>query len=139
MLNLEERRVRTEAVVAKFRARRLDWRKAATCVHLARAQMRAMGHRPPSIPQFYSPRGALTAMRKAGFADLSAMLDSMLPRIAPAEMWVGDLALVSGTPPFDSIMINAGLGKLLGYAEAEPERGIVNFVPTAPLLGAWRL
>ncbi len=139
MLNLEERRVRTEAVVARFRARPLDWRRASTCLHLARAQLRAMDHRPPSIPDFRSARGALTALRKAGFADLVALLDSIVPRIAAAEMLVGDLAALDGTPPFHSIVVHAGMGKVLGYHADHSDRGIVNIVPVAPPAWAWRL
>lgn len=139
-IDMAERGRRTEAVVARYRGRPFDWANARTCIHLARAQMRALGHRPPPIPTFRSERGAMTALRKSGFDDMAAMLDSMLPRIAPASMWLGDLALLRAAPPFGSIMICAGAvgGKLIGYLEGHLDQGVINVVPHE-FVGAWRL
>ncbi len=114
MVDLAMRVAATEKVVARFRRRPFDWSTRATCIHLARAQARAMGHRPPPIPDFRSPRGALTALRSTGHDTLEALLDSMFPRIAPAAMLVGDLCIVPGESPFDAIAISAG-GALLMY------------------------
>lgn len=137
MADLAARVAATERVVARFRNKPFDWRAAATCVHLARAQMRALGHRPPTIPPFRSAPGALRALRAAGFADVAAMLDSLLPRIAPAAMWPGDLAVIEGEPPFDAIVIGAG-GKVLGWHGSMLDRGLVPIVD-APIKAAWRL
>lgn len=91
MLDLAQRVEATEKVVARFRGRAFDWRGRQTCIHLARAQARALGHRPPSIPDFRSSRGAKTALKATGHATLEALLDSLFPRIAPAAMWVNTL------------------------------------------------
>jgi hypothetical protein len=138
--DMAERGRRTEAVVMRYRGRPFDWAKARTCVHLARAQMRALGHRPPPIPQFRSERGALTALRKSGYEDMAAMFDAMLPRIAPASMWLGDLALLRGCEAFDAVVISAGAvgGKLIGYHLDHLDQGVISIVPVE-FIGAWRL
>lgn len=139
MMRLDERARRTEGVIARFRTRAFGWDAGGTCIHLARAQMRAMGHRPPVIPRFYSVLGARRALKASGHADLLALLDSMLPRIAPAAMWVGDLALMeSGADdPFDAIVVSAGR-LMAGYHADHLDAGIVNIEPLA-FKGAWRL
>jgi hypothetical protein len=137
VLNLAERVAATEKVVARFRGKPFDWRTGVTCVHLARAQMRALGHRPPTMPRFRSALAAHRALKAAGFDTLEALLDSMLPRIAPAAMWPGDLALVPGEPPFDAIAVSAGGALLMYHQDAE---GLANVKDALPqVTAAWRL
>lgn len=78
----------------------------------------------------------MKALKGAGFDTIEALLDSMLPRIAPAATWVGDLVLLDGEPPFDCIAVQAG-GALLGYHE-DAAGGIAPLVFTKPK-AAWRL
>ncbi len=140
MLDLAGRVAATEKAIARFRGKPFDWRDRRTCIHLARAQARAMGHRPPAVPDFRSPRGAKTALKATGYNTLEALLDSMFPRIAPAAMWVGDLALMEGGDGFDAIVVSAG-GKMIGYHADHLAEGIVNLVGVGerPFIGAWRL
>jgi hypothetical protein len=149
MMRLDERAAATAAVIARFRARPFGWEKGGTCIHLARAQMRALGHRPPAIPRFYSAVGARRALEATGFKDLSSLLDSLLPRIAPAAMWVGDLAVMdSGEGDlFDAIVVSTGQtgsgaiggGQMMaGYHADHLGNGIVNIIPRE-FNGAWRL
>lgn len=122
MLDLAARAAATERVVARYRTRAFDWRDRATCVHLARAQMRALGLTPPPIPDFRSPTGARTALKRAGFDTLEALLDSMLPRIAPLAMIVGDIGLLPGDGPFQAAVIAAGGTKVFGWHDADLSR-----------------
>jgi len=140
MLDLDQRRARTEAVVARFRARPFSWTGRRTCIHLARAQMRAMGHRPPAVPDLRSAGSARRALNATGHVDVAALLDSLAPRIAPAAMWIGDLALMEGDAGLDAIVIGAG-GKMLGYHSDHLADGVVPIVPLGdrPFIGAWRL
>ena len=141
MLDLAQRVTATEKVVARFRNRPFDWATRRTCIHLARAQARALGHRPPAIPDFRSPRGAKTALKALGHDTLEQLLDSLFPRIAPLAAWVGDLVIMAGGDgEFDGIGIVAG-GKIIGYHEDHLADGLVNVVPVGPdpYVGAWRL
>lgn len=140
MLELAQRAALTETVVARFRGRPFDWKKRRTCIHLARAQARALGHRPPPIPDFRSPKAARAALRSTGHETLEALLDSLFIRIPPAAMWVGDLALMAGGDGLDAIVIAAG-GKMIGYHQDHLAEGLVNIEPEtgAAFVGAWRL
>lgn len=140
MVDLAARVAATEKVVARFRNRPFGWDTRRTCIHLARAQARALGHRPPPIPDFRSPRGAKTALRAQGHETLEQLLDSLFPRIAPLAAWVGDLVIMAGGEEFDGIGIVAG-GKILGYHEDHLDEGLVPVVPVGPnpYVGAWRL
>jgi hypothetical protein len=115
MLDLAERARRTEAVVAKYRTRAFSWRDRATCLHLARAQMRALDMRPPPMPDFRSPLSARKALKRAGHETVAGLLDSLLPRIAPLSMIVGDLAVLPGEDAFQAVVIHGGGTQMLGW------------------------
>ncbi|WP_112383358.1 DUF6950 family protein [Sphingomonas carotinifaciens] len=138
MLDLEQRRLRTQAVVSRFQGRPFSWTGRRTCLHLARAQMRAMGHRPPKMPDLRSALSARSALLAAGFDDIEGLLDSLLPRIAPASMLIGDLALMDGDGPFDAIVIAVG-GKVFGYAEGYDGLQVIQPVGPQPFRAAWRV
>ena len=140
MLDAVARTEATAKVIARFRNRPFGWDTRRTCIHLARAQARAMGHRPPSIPDFRSPRAAKAALKSAGHDTLAELLDSLFPRIPPLAAWVGDLVIMAGGDDFDGIGIAVG-GKIVGYHEDHLAEGVVNVVPTGPnpYIGAWRL
>lgn len=140
MLDLEQRRVRTERVVARFRDRPFSWTGRRTCLHLARAQMVALGHKPPKLPDLRSMLAARRALAATGHADIMELLDGLLPRIAPAGMLIGDLALMEGGDGFDAVVIAAG-GKVLGYHADALGRGLVPIEPIVPqpFKAAWRL
>lgn len=140
MLSLPERVAATDKTLAKYRNRAFDWSDRSTCIHLARAQARNMGHRVPKMPDFRSPLSARTALRKAGADDLEALLDGLFPRIAPAQMLVGDLAILPGDDsPFDSIVICDGLTKLFGWHGLDPSKLSTIARATGDIKAAWRL
>lgn len=140
MLNPVQRAEATAKVLDRFRGRPFDWAARRTCIHLARAQARALGHRPPAIPDFRSPRGARTALQALGHETLEQLLDSLFPRIPPLSAWVGDLVIMAGGDEFEGIGIAVG-GKIAGYHEDHLDQGVVNVVPVGPnpYIGAWRL
>lgn len=140
MLDLAHRAALTETVVARFRGRPFDWKKRRTCIHLARAQARALGHRPPPIPDFRSPKSARAALRSTGYETLEALLDSLFVRIPPAGMWIGDIVLGAGGDGLGAIGIAVG-GKIIGYHQDHLAEGLVNIEIEAAdaFVGAWRL
>lgn len=135
---LVQRAAATEKTMQRYRHRAFDWSTGATCLHLARTQMKNMGHKPPAIPKLASALAAERALKARGCADLAALLDSLLPRIAPAEMLVGDIAMFKGEPPFDAICVNAGAGMLLGWHCADLSQ-LQNITDIDDFIGAWRL
>jgi hypothetical protein len=138
MSALLARRDRTAPVIARFRAEPFSWTTAGNCVHLARAQLAAFGHKVPKVPLFRSPLGAKRAMEKRGFTDLAAMMDRYAPRISPAKMWVGDIAMLPGEP-FDALAIYVGSNTIVAWHGNDPEplRNIV--VTAADIKAAWRV
>lgn len=140
MLDPVARADATAKVLARFRNRPFGWATRRTCIHLARAQARALGHRPPAIPDFRSPRGAKTALKALGHDNLEQLLDSLFPRIPPLAAWIGDLVILAGGEDFDGIGVAVG-GKIAGYHEDHLDQGVVNVVPIGPnpYIGAWRL
>lgn len=137
--DLLRRKEATEATLARYRHKAFDWSKGITCVHLARYQLRKMGHRPPTLPRFRSAFAAKQAMKERGWSDASEMLDSMLERIPPARMMLGDLAVApSDEGNMGSIMVCAGPHKLLGWREDAPELVVLD-VSLDELTGAWRV
>lgn len=135
-----ERRDRTAAVLAKFSDKPFSW-EGANCLRLAREQMLAMGHAAPPIPMFRTAVGAQRALKKRGFATLEALLDSMLPPIAPAAAWLGDLVMLPGHEgqSFGALFIAGGDGILRGWHDSDPG-GLRNVVQAEQqATAAWRL
>ncbi|KQM37659.1 DUF6950 family protein [Sphingomonas sp. Leaf10] len=136
-MNLHDRAVATAVVVDRFRRRPFGW-NGGTCIHLARAQMRAMGHRPPSIPRFQSAVGARRALAATGHEDIGSLLDTMLPRIVPAQMWVGDLAMVPSEDGLGALAVADGGGTLFMYHAGAEWLANVKDAMT-DVVAAWRL
>ena len=137
-MSLVARVAATNKTMAKYRGRAFDWKAKATCIHLARTQLRNMGHKPPPIPAFTSALGAKRAMTAGGYQSVADIFDQLgLQRIAPAAMLVGDLAMLPGEDGFDAIVICAG-GKLLGWHGAADELTVIGEA-VAHITAAWRL
>src|SRR5690606_24837107 len=69
---LERRRAAVEMTLARYRGKPFDWSRGITCVHLARAHLRNMGHKPPTVPRFRSALGAKRALKERGWNDVAA-------------------------------------------------------------------
>lgn len=135
---LERRRLATVKTKAKYGGKPFDWRRCATCMHMARFQMKAMGHKVPRMP---SVRSAIRAKRELQARDVVSvigLLDTLLPRIAPAEMRLGDLAAVPGVEGLDAVFINAAPRKFIGWREDAPTFVTLD-IPLEQITAAWRL
>ncbi len=143
-LNLAERAEATRQTIARF-DRPFGWQTETTCIHLIRAQARAFHHRAPGLGRLRSPLGARAALRRHGFSDVYGALDSFLPRIAPAAMWVGDIAALPGEDDdgqpsmFPSLCIFDGIAMLIGW-HGPGQNGLRALTrATADITAAWRL
>lgn len=142
-MKLTERKKRTEKTLSKFRGRGFKWDGGATCIHLFRTHLKNMGHKVPVVPRFTTALGAKRAMDAAGFKDLEAIADSLLERIPPAAMLIGDIAILGSDPffdenmLFDAFVISAGPGgKVFGWHPDSPV--FANLVPLQ-IEKAWRV
>lgn len=138
MIEMERRRAATEKTLLRYRNKVFDWRKGITCVHLARAHLRNMGHKPVTIPRIRSALAAKKALKERGWEDTEDMLDSILPRIAPAQMLLGDLASFPGDDGLQAIMICAAPRKVFGWREDAPALVVLDVEPDE-MSGAWRV
>lgn len=120
------------------------------CIHMLRSHLVAMGHRGlPKVPKYNSPGGAMKALgdmlKRLGKPEdgtLEQLLDALLPRIAPAEMRLGDIGLVEAEPHAPawragSVVISLG-HKFLGWNAASPVLAINDPYVAEPFIGAWR-
>lgn len=139
-MTLAERAAATDAVIRRFRNKPFDWRKAATCIHLARAQAVALGHRPPPVKRFRSALGARRVLQEMGHSSVIELLDAAFPgrRIPPAAMLVGDIGAIAGEDGFDAVVIAAG-SKVLGWHGSDLSRLQVIEVSRGDIAAAWRL
>lgn len=131
MNELERRRIATEATLAKYRGRTLDYVNA-DCVRMVRFHLLQMGHKPPALPRYQSIIGARRALLKAG--GLVATFDAILPRIPHARMMLGDVAVLEGEGGMDAAVICLG-HKVMGWHEESDK--MVNLVPLE-IKAAWR-
>lgn len=128
----------TKKTLERYKGKAFDWAKGITCVHMARAHLRNMGHRPPGLPRFRSALGAKKAMQERGWQSVTEMLDSLLPRIAPAQMVLGDIAVVPGDAGMESIMISVGPRKVMGWLP-DGSAVVVYDAPASEFTAAWRV
>lgn len=122
--------------MAKYRHRTFDWRRKATCLHMARFHLRKMGRKPPPLPQIGSLLAARRALKTREWANAGDMLDAIgLERIAPAQMLLGDLAMLESEDGMGAIVVSAG-SKVLGWHDAAEDMVVMDaHVVTA----AWRV
>src|SRR3546814_2176596 len=90
------RKEATQAALDKFKGLPFDWSEGRHCVRLAHFHLRQMGRKPPTLPRIRSALAAKKALKERGWASVSDMLDSILVRIPPAMMQLGDVATVEG-------------------------------------------
>ena len=131
-----ERMSALQKTADKYRGRAFAWGET-DCVKMARSHLRNMGHRPPKMPAYRSAIGARRALASTGHDTLEALIDSLLPRIAPAEMLAGDLALLPGEAPFDALAICVGR-KLMCWREDVDEMVMLS-VRGDEIKAAWRV
>ncbi len=140
MNDLLRRKIAADTTITRFRGKTGDWAKKVTCLHMAHAHLLNMGYAPPPLPCVRTPTGALRAMKKKGWPNVGAMLDSLgLERIAGAAMLPGDLAVLASPDNeggVGSILLCAGR-LLFGWHEESDVP--VMMEPVLPLVSGWRL
>jgi hypothetical protein len=136
-MNLKERADRTTDVIERFRDKPFAWGTRGNCIHLAKAQAKAMGVRTRAVPKFSTYAGAVKALKSTGHNSLEELLDWYFPRIPSAKMIVGDIAMLPGLAPFNALVIAAGGQKVLGWHESDMSRMWPIEVTKAEIVAAW--
>ena len=132
------RRDATARTHAAYVGRLFAWESGHTCLHMARFHLRGMGHAVPRLPRVSSALFARRALDRRGWTDVDAMLDSMLPRIAPLQMRLGDIATAPGLGGIGAMFICIPPFKLLGWHE-ESDRAVVIDFNRDVLTGVFRV
>lgn len=134
-----DRRVRlTNATVRHFQGRAFRW-GACDCARIAAWHLRQFGHSPQiaKAGSYKSALGAAAALKRMGYATLADAIDATgLPRITPAEAWVGDLVMGDSGDVFGALGIYLGNGAMLGFHEDAPGAVILRRVH---LSTGWRV
>lgn len=113
------------------------------CVKKVRFHLVKMGHRKlPSTGDYRGEKGAIEALKRQGVETVEQLLDKYLPRIAPAAMLPGDIALVAAEPGAPAwragtAVISVGR-KFLGWHPDHPLLAILEPIVDRPFLAAWR-
>lgn len=131
---------RQEATARTHKAylgRAFEWKAGHTCLHMARFHLKAMGHKVPALPRLTSALAARRALDRNGWADVDAMLESILPRVPALQMRLGDLATAAGVDGFGAIFVCIPPFKLLGWHEESEQAVVIDFNRDA-LTGVFR-
>jgi hypothetical protein len=133
MSDLVRRVAAVQATKAQFAGHPFSWGEY-DCVTLAHWHLSNLGYVLPELPRYRTANGAVVALKKQGFASLTALLDSLIEPIPHAMALPADIMVLRGEPPLEGIAICAGR-KLIGYSEGE--ESLVNLVPL-DIERAWR-
>lgn len=133
-----------QATFDAFHGQTFEWGRR-DCARLAAFCLKSLGYNPRAARFGYykTENSAAAALRKAGFADMAAVVDSLgLPRIAPAAALPGDIV---GFRHADQPLGGVGLGVCVRDARRVLcflEDGICHVVPpryeAASECYAWR-
>lgn len=135
---LERRRRATEATRLKYLEKVFDWKRWRHCIAMARFQAVKMGHRPPPIRPIRGPVSAKRELKKRGCESVIELLDGQFPRIAPAQMKLGDLAAFPGTDGLNAVGVCVGPGRIMCWREDHPVLAVL-IVDFAEIEASWRL
>lgn len=118
---------------------------AVDCVKVGAKHVRHMGHKRAlgmgKGGTYRSAKGALVALRRAGFEKVAEALDKAgFARIAPAAALPGDLLIAPGSHGLDAVMIVIEGHHVLGFHEDFLPSGMVMMTLNSLAdVEAWRL
>ena len=136
-MNILERRDATQRTMDRFVGRPFAWGKY-DCGKMLISHLREMNHRPTIGVggTWCTPLGLKRFLARKGGSGAACLDGWGLPRIAPAEAWIGDVIEMPGEPPFGAFGVSIGNGRALAYYE-EAEGAAV--IQPLQFIAAWRL
>lgn len=133
--DLLRRQTATQATMNRYRKKKFDWRKRATCIHLVRFHLKQLGHKPPAVPEIRSLLGAKKALAERGCENVGELMDTLLTEIPPASMMLGDIAMLEAEDGLGALVVDVG-GKVMGWHDDAP--GLV-VMDALKIEKAWRV
>jgi hypothetical protein len=134
--DLIRRRRAVEATMEKYRHRVFDWKTKASCLHMFRFHLVRMKRKAPALPPVGSLLAAKRALKARGWKDVGDMMDGIgLKEINPAQMLLGDVAMLESEDGLGAIVISVG-GKVIGWHD-DGEAMVV--MEPLEIKRAWRL
>jgi hypothetical protein len=111
-VSLIDRVAAVEAIKAEFGGRAFQ-PGTVDCAVMTRRLLENFGHFVPEVGPYSTERGGRQKLKRAGYASISALLDTILEPIAPARMIIGDIAVLEGEGG-EALCICAGR-KFIGF------------------------
>lgn len=126
------------AVQKRFAGAACDF-AAADCIRAVRMLLVKMGHRGlPQLPRYRDAAGARRALGARGFDSVAGLLDSLLPRVAPARLRQGDVIAVAGAHGLEACFIFVGGDKFMGWHAVNDFAEPVAMTPNpGEIIAAW--
>lgn len=128
----------TEAVMKRFNGKAFRW-SSNDCVRMVALHLRKLGYRIslPRAGSYSSLKGALKALKAAGFSSVEEALDSLqLPRIPLAYALPGDILAAPGADGITALWIFIRPGRALGFHEESETATLI--VPNADQVICWK-
>lgn len=127
-----------QGCIDRFAGKPYNIGKKRDCLRLLKHNLHLLGRRmgQGKIPDYSSEAGGLRALRKAGFDDLVAAVDSLgLDRIAPLAALPGDIiALPTDGEGFGcALAVAVGNGRVIGFKD-----GVGQVLQPLAYVAAWR-
>lgn len=111
------------------------------CVHLAAHALHQLGIGTPLLKgaKYSTPKGALRALKRTGFASLIEAVDAMgFARIAPASAWPGDLIAMESDHPAGALGVALSGGDMLAFQDGHEGAQVIGR-GACRLICAWRV
>lgn len=119
-----------QATWQKFKGQEFNWR-GASCTHALAFHLKQLGYVCEKVPAMRSQEDARVQLKRRGWDSCAAMLDAQrrpdgtaLPRIAPALMWPGDVAVRhSADEGLQGVLICISQGQMMGWFDNPEANG----------------
>lgn len=125
-------------ILKKYKSASCDFVRA-DCVRMLRTLLVKLGYsRLPRLPRYDTLAGAVRALRERGWNSTPELIDEILPgrRIAPAEMWLGDVAVAPDESGLGAIWVAIGGGRMLGWIDGSDKAAVIE---PLTIEAAWRV
>jgi hypothetical protein len=134
-LPLYERVALTRATLDRFAGKPFSF-GSCDCGLMVISHLKAMGWTIRTGGTWKTATALKRFLNRHGGTGASCIDSWGVPRIAPAEVIVGDIVEMRGEPPFGAFGVALGNGRVMAFHQDAP--GVAVLQPVEPPLAAWR-